>query len=107
MTTERTINMPAVFAGTEAERARNRLTHHFDREDRCQDCDCRPWGRVAEWPCGTEPPRVEVEHDAGVEEMHRRLVNAAALEALFGVMTNASSRGVRNADAIRPCPECP
>lgn len=49
---------PARFAGTDAEREANRRTHAF-YEDRCMNCDCRPWGRVAEWPCGVEPPRVE------------------------------------------------
>lgn len=38
-------------------------THYFDPEyDRCVDCDCRPWGRIAQWPCGTRVPREQVEH---------------------------------------------
>jgi len=53
------VNMPMKFAGTTAERNANWDSHRFDsREARCMDCDCRPWGRVAEWACGTNPPRV-------------------------------------------------
>lgn len=55
------VNAPAHFEGAAAEVEANRATHLFI-DDRCGHCDCRPWGRVAEWPCGVEPPRVE---DAG------------------------------------------
>ena len=55
------VNAPERFAGTRSEAEANRDTHWFI-DGRCADCDCRPWGRVAEWPCGVEPPRVE---DAG------------------------------------------
>lgn len=66
-----TVNAPARFQGTDEERRRNQLSHDF-YEGRCTACDCRPWGRVAEWPCGTEPPRVEsplaaVEFDRGFQ----------------------------------------
>ena len=27
-------------------------------DDRCLVCDCKPWGEVAKWPCGFEPPRI-------------------------------------------------
>ena len=56
------VNAPAAFDGTEALKAANRNTHAF-YDGRCMNCDCRPFGRVAEWPCGTEPPRVTVDHD--------------------------------------------
>ena len=61
-----TVNAPQVFAGTDEQREANRRTHAFGSEDRCMFCDCRPWGRVAEWPCGVEPPRV-TDETAGVE----------------------------------------
>lgn len=47
---------PVAFTGTAEEKAANRATHYF-RDGRCQDCDCRPFGRVAEYPCGVEPAR--------------------------------------------------
>lgn len=51
---------PMRFQGTEAERQANLRSHSFDPQyGRCMFCDCRPFGRVAEWPCGVEPPRVE------------------------------------------------
>jgi hypothetical protein len=49
---------PQPFPGTPEEIEANRQTHWFDYEtDRCGGCDCRPWGRTAEWPCGTRVPR--------------------------------------------------
>lgn len=54
-----TIDAPAPWPGTQEEMFANRRTHWFDPEfERCMDCDCRPWGRIAEWPCGTQVPRV-------------------------------------------------
>lgn len=51
-------NRPADFAGTPEEAAANYASHWFDPEyDRCMNCDCRPWGRIASWPCGTDVPR--------------------------------------------------
>lgn len=59
-------SMPAEFPGTDEQKEANRRTHVFDeRFMRCLDCDCRPWGRVALWPCGAFVPRVDIEvHDA-------------------------------------------
>lgn len=35
----------------------NKETHTFDYEqDRCMNCDCRPWGVWSVWPCNAEPP---------------------------------------------------
>lgn len=51
-------NAPARFDGTPEEAAANYASHWFV-DGRCLDCDCRPFGRVASWPCGVEPPRVE------------------------------------------------
>lgn len=53
------INMPMEFPGTPEERENNRLTHNI-HHGRCMDCDCRPGGRVFDWACGDEPPRVLV-----------------------------------------------
>lgn len=55
-----TFHCPKRFPGTDAEKCDNRLTHYFcgdPGDERCMDCDCRPGGIVAEWPCGQEPPR--------------------------------------------------
>lgn len=53
------MDRPASFPGTREEIEANFATHSFDEyEQRCGFCDCRPWGYIAEWPCGTEPPRV-------------------------------------------------
>lgn len=58
---------PAEWPGTEEERVANRGTHRFDAASaRCMDCDCRPFGRVADWPCGEDPPRVEDPNYTGV-----------------------------------------
>lgn len=53
-----TTTAPAPWPGTEDEKRANRRTHWFGPEDRCERCDCRPWGRTAEWPCGASIPRV-------------------------------------------------
>ena len=66
------MNAPQEFPGTDEERQANRETHDFytyvysedDFETRCTGCDCRPSGRVVDWPCGQEPPRVQLENPA-------------------------------------------
>jgi len=58
------INRPVAFAGSEAQRAVNRATHHFCGEDaRCIECDCRSFGVYADWPCGADVPRESVTRD--------------------------------------------
>lgn len=58
----RVVSVPAEFPGTEGEKAENFRTHSFSWQDaRCYECDCRPWGRVADWPCGVQVPRVLIE----------------------------------------------
>ena len=53
------VDMPMLFAGSQDERIANRDSHQYDYEDcRCINCDCRPWGRIAEWACGAKVPRV-------------------------------------------------
>lgn len=62
---EYTVSAPASWPGTPEEAGRNFRTHRFvagfDGDIRCAECDCRPGGRVAEWPCGASVPRVTVE----------------------------------------------
>jgi hypothetical protein len=36
-------------------RSANYASHSFDYEDRCWNCDCRPWGSWALLPCGAGP----------------------------------------------------
>jgi len=65
-----TVNAPAPFTGTEEERQANYASHYFDWEfQRCMDCDCRPWGEVANYPCGAEVPRVEYKGEEGERYM--------------------------------------
>jgi hypothetical protein len=53
-----TVNAPVPFSGSDAEKSENYNTHYFDPQfDRCVYCDCRPWGRVAEYACGAQVPR--------------------------------------------------
>lgn len=60
-----TDNRPVKFPGTLEEAAANYHTHDFityqfgedDFETECVNCFCRPWGQVAQYPCGVEPPR--------------------------------------------------
>ena len=56
------VNRPQAFPGTAEEIAANRASHVFygDEDGRCMSCDCRPFGTVAQWPCGAEVPREEV-----------------------------------------------
>ena len=28
------------------------MQHYYGPEDRCMNCDCRPWGKWASLPCG-------------------------------------------------------
>jgi hypothetical protein len=28
------------------------MNHQYGAEDRCMNCDCRPWGKWASLPCG-------------------------------------------------------
>lgn len=73
-----TCSAPARFPGTPEEREANRRTHWFDPQfDRCVDCDCRPWGRIAEWPCGTRVPRVEITQPEAQAEVARLAAGAA------------------------------
>lgn len=52
------VTHPRPFPGTPAEAEANYNTHHFGSEGRCWNCDCRPWGYWAQWPCGINPDEV-------------------------------------------------
>jgi hypothetical protein len=55
------IDRPMEHPGTKAEKSANRSTHYFNYDEgRCDYCDCRPWGFIADWPCGADVPRVTV-----------------------------------------------
>lgn len=59
---------PRPFPGTEEEARSNRASHWFDWEElRCMNCDCRPSGAWANWPCGVNPEEVGyVKYENGV-----------------------------------------
>lgn len=60
-----TMNVPVPFEGTQDQKRANFATHRFmwgdDMGERCLNCDCKPWHKAAEYPCGQEPPRMDVE----------------------------------------------
>jgi hypothetical protein len=65
--------MPKPFDGTTEQAAANYLTHHwstFNDETECVLCVMKPWHVGASYPCGTEPPRIEV--DDAYAEAHQR-----------------------------------
>ena len=55
------MDAPLPHPGTDQQIRLNRLTHQWhtlDGDDyRCLTCDCNAYGVVADYPCGTEPPR--------------------------------------------------
>lgn len=58
------INMPVPFEGTAEEKTANRNSHIWlsgDSDSRCVRCDCKPWHYHADYPCGVEAPRMDVE----------------------------------------------
>ncbi len=57
------MNRPVAFNGSEDEKIANWRTHVFF-DDRCAVCDCRPYGVVADYPCGVEPLRETVDTSA-------------------------------------------
>lgn len=56
-----TINEPIPFPGTREELDANFASHSWDSFDgmdgHCFNCDCKPWHIMAQYPCGTIPPR--------------------------------------------------
>lgn len=79
------MNAPREFPGSVAEAEANRRTHYF-RDGRCMDCDCRPGGAWASWPCGVDFNEVGyVDYADGSAEAAwavNRLAVSAAISAL-------------------------
>jgi hypothetical protein len=80
-----TTNIPEPFPGTEDEAAANRATHRFDSSlNRCWDCDCRPWGTYANYPCGAVVKRIDVPNDSPeANAAVNRMSLGAAVWAVF------------------------
>lgn len=58
------INIPVPFEGTDEEKKANYNSHTWGTsydEVRCSVCDCKPWHYHAEYPCGVEAPRMDIE----------------------------------------------
>lgn len=36
------------------------LGHVYNQDDRCYNCDCRPWGRWAQLPCNVDPQTIDI-----------------------------------------------
>ena len=55
-------DVPKPFDGTEEERNDNRASHNWQRMSSislvCVKCDAKDWHIAADYPCGTEPPRI-------------------------------------------------
>lgn len=75
------VTSPRPFPGTAEQAAANHLTHQFDYESaRCWNCDCRPWGVWASWPCGIDPNEVGyVTSDTAMEDFHAGFALHAAI----------------------------
>lgn len=59
------MNVPVPFPGTPEEARANRESHRFsydpDGDSRCYLCDSRPSHVAADYPCGADVPRMDVE----------------------------------------------
>ena len=58
-------NIPVPHPGTLTERLRNRASHPWMRIDYdeprvCEVCDCKEGSTTSDYPCGQEPPRMEI-----------------------------------------------
>jgi hypothetical protein len=59
-------DVPRPFKGTKAQREKNFLSHDWramDDEIHCRTCGTEAHHVAASYPCGTEPPRMEVGED--------------------------------------------
>lgn len=59
------MDVPVPFDGTSEQAEANYRTHNFQSwydedygDTRCMACDCKPWHKAADYPCGTEPERM-------------------------------------------------
>lgn len=56
-------DVPKPFEGTDEEVKENRSTHHWVMDGLtpvCMNCDAKEWHIAADYPCGTEPPRITI-----------------------------------------------
>lgn len=57
------VNIPLEFQGTEEQKKRNQRSHRIFEDGRCVECDCKITHTAFDYPCGQEPPRVEMPDD--------------------------------------------
>lgn len=66
------VNRPVPFDGTDDE-ARFNISQHrwadFGSDIICADCQSKPWHASARYPCGTIPPRQDVEYPGTVLDL--------------------------------------
>lgn len=73
-----TWDRPIPFDGPPEQRAINRASHAWirpapDETPECMDCMAKSWHAAADYPCGVEPPREQVElPPTGVPTTHPR-----------------------------------
>lgn len=80
-----TCNIPQPFPGTDAEAEANMRTHRFDSSAaRCWDCECRPWGTYAKYPCGASVPRIDVAD--GSPEANAAIVGMSLGAAIYSAL---------------------
>lgn len=81
-----TVNEPVPFGGTEQEAQQNFDSHGWsfaDGEMRCWNCDSKSWHVAAQYPCGANVPRHDVEYqDDEAPAFVGRFAAYAALAAL-------------------------
>ena len=54
--------VPKQFQGSKEQANVNFRTHKWGfEESRCMDCDSKMWHKSAEYPCGENPPMIEVD----------------------------------------------
>lgn len=77
------IDVAQPWPGSIAERAANRLTHHWvttepEEQRECAHCATGEGYVAADWPCGQPPPRQLIDSSVTISRDHARL----ALDAL-------------------------
>ena len=54
------VNVPKAFNGSKEQKDRNFRSHRWGEDNRCLICDSKISHTAAEYPCGEEPPRLEI-----------------------------------------------
>lgn len=62
---------PALPEVDAAELARNLASHAVDTDRRCTSCGAKYGGPTFLWPCGTRPPRVDLDADPSLDYFRR------------------------------------